>query len=76
MEGPPEALYQNPLKKGHIRKAVFKEPLELSRTQNPEVLKGTRRSIGVVVQAVTLAGDLQTARSLVEGDVANLYRHF
>lgn len=36
----------------------------------------TRRSIGAVVQAASIAGDDQTARILVETGVANPYRHF
>ncbi|KAJ4379553.1 hypothetical protein N0V86_004734 [Didymella sp. IMI 355093] len=76
VEGFPSNLREKVLEEGQIEKSELQDLLQQLENQTSRVVAKTRISIGAVVQAATLAGDDQTAKSLVENDVANLYRHF
>jgi hypothetical protein len=76
VEGFPSNLRGNVLEEGQIEKSELQDLLQQLENQKSRVVAKTRISIGAVVQAATLAGDDRAAKSLVENDVANLYRHF
>lgn len=76
VEGFPLNLRDKVLESGRIDQAELQSLLKELEDQKPRLVAKTKRSIGAVVQAATLAGDNGTAKSLVENNVASLYRHF
>lgn len=78
VEGLPETLRQKTLEQNHIEDAEMKNLFEKFENQSDDIMTGTTRSIGTMVQAATLAGGswIQLAISTVETNILNLYHHF